>query len=136
MVVKSQDDIKKLSEMIRRLPFYSAFRSVLIEFDIRKERLAADCCFSISNLYHYCSGDSEPTKRTLILIALMARFPAEISDGLMYSLGVQLNDSAEDQFFARLLASSQAMTIYELNSRIKDENQSLGEDVIPLYKVW
>jgi len=135
-MVRSQDDIKKLSEMIRRLPFYSAFRSVLFEFGIRKERLAADCCLSVSNLYHYCSGDSEPTKRTLILIALMARFPAEISQGLMYSLGIQLNNSVADQFFARLIADPQPMTIYELNSRIKDENQSLGEDVIPLYKVW
>lgn len=135
-MVRSQDDIKKLSEMIRRLPFYSAFTSVLFEFDVRKERLAADCCFSISNLYRYCSGDSVPTKRTLILIALMARFPAEISHGLMYSLGIQLNNSVADQFFARLIADPQPMTIYELNSRIKDENQSLGEDVIPLYKVW
>lgn len=135
-MVQKQEDIKKLSEMIRRLPFYSAFRSVLFEFGIRKERLAADCCFSVSNLYHYCSGDSEPTKRTLILIALMARFPAEISDGLMYSLGVQLNDSAEDQFFARLLADPRPITIYELNSMIEDENQSLGKVLIPLYKVW
>lgn len=131
-----QEDIKKLSEMIRRLPFYSAFTSVLFEFDVRKERLAADCCFSISNLYRYCSGDSVPTKRTLILIALMARFPAEISHALMYSLGVQFNNSVADQFFARLITDSQPMTIYELNSRIEEENHSLGEDVIPLYKTW
>lgn len=135
-MVHHQDDIKKLAEIIRRLPFYSSFTSVLFNFDVRKERLAADCCFSISNLYRYCSGDSVPTKRTLILIALMARFPAEISHALMYSLGVQFNNSVADQFFARLIADPEPMTIYELNSRIKDENQSLGEDVIPLYKVW
>lgn len=135
-MVQKQEDIKKLSEMIRRLPFYSAFRSVLFEFGIRKERLAVNCCFSISNLYHYCSGDSEPTKRTLILIALMAQFPAEISHALMYSLGVQFNNSVADQFFARLITDSQPMTIYELNSRIEDENRSLGEDVIPMFKVW
>lgn len=135
-MVKSQDDIKKLSELIRRLPFYSAFRSVLAEFDIHKERLAADCCLSISNLYHYVNGDSEPTKRTLILIALMARFPAEISHGLMYSLGIQLNNSVADQFFERLIADPKPMTIHELNSKIEDENQSLGKVLIPLYKVW
>lgn len=128
--------IRELSERIEREPFYNAFRIVLLEFDIRKERLAVDCCISVSNLYLYCRGDSVPTKRTLILISLMARFPSEISHGLLYSLGVRLNDSAQDQFFARLLTDPQPMTIYELNSRIKDENQSLGEDVIPLYKVW
>ena len=135
-MVKNQDDIKKLAVQIRRLPFYSAFRSVLFEFEIHKERLAADCCMSVSNLYHYCSGDSVPTKRTLILISLMARFPSEISNGLMYSLGVRLNDSAADQFFARLLESPQSITIYELNSMIQDENQALDREAIPMFKVW
>ena len=133
--VNNEREICELSEIIKTESFSLALAHVLEFFNTNKAELMKACCLDPSCIYKYLEYKAMPTKRTLILICIVAGWPAQVSYSLLYTAGFVLNSSATDMFFDDLLQNSKKTDIYQVNKLIEEHNKSAGRIVVPLFKM-